>query len=250
MLGSSIMEIKRIPIQISPCPLIEAVVDFRFESPLPSDAIFGIIYKCFQGEFEKKIEKLPILQLPEQVRVQDPNLRFQPWYRLKDKDFLMQIGPQVVSFINLNEYVGWNTFFGRIRSSLNKIQQLDLVEKILRLGLRYINFFDFDIYKRINLELLMANAPLAAKQMTFRATLETGSYLTNLNIVNNAVTRRNGQQKNGSLLDIDTYIEKDSLNVFADPDGLIGGAHNEEKMLFFKLLKEDLLAELNPIYGG
>jgi uncharacterized protein (TIGR04255 family) len=240
---------QNIPIQINPCPLIEAVVDFRFKSSIPSEAIFGIIYKFFQDKFEKKFEKLPILQLPEQVRTQDPNLQFQPWYRLKDKDFLMQVGPQVISFINQNEYVGWTEFYGRIRSSLDKIRELEVIDKFIRLGLRYINFFDFDIYQRINLSILKGQLPLSAKQMTFRATLETGSYLTNINIANKATTNRKGQLRQGSILDIDTYIEKESLDVFGNQDTLIGDAHDEEKALFFSLLKEDFLAELNPDFG-
>ncbi len=41
----------KLPKKISPCPILEGIVEFRFESPFPDDAIFGIMYKEFKSDF-------------------------------------------------------------------------------------------------------------------------------------------------------------------------------------------------------
>lgn len=240
---------KKIPLKIDPCPIIEAVVDFRFDTKMPADAIFGIIYKSFRDEFSDKVEKLPILQIPEAIRSQDPNFRFQPHYRFQKENYLLQIGPGVINFINQENYLGWNAFYSKIKTSLLKIQGLEFVAKFNRLGIRYINLFPFDIYDRINLELLMSGARLRSNQTTVRTIIQASNFTTNLQIANNAQIATTKALKTGSVIDIDTYIERDDLPIFSNPDEIIGDAHNEEKRLFFDLLKDDLIAEMNPVYA-
>jgi len=239
---------KPIPLKIELCPIIEAVVDFRFDTTYPADAIFGMLYKYFRDEFTSEVEKLPILQIPEQIRMQDQNLIYQPYYRLRDGDFLMQIGPRVISFVNVNDYMGWDRFFSRIKSCLRKIGELDLSLVVKRMGLRYVNFFAFDVFKRITLNILMEDRPISAKHTSIRTVLQTGDYQTNLNIMNNTSLMRHGRLQTGSVLDIDTYIEAGSIDLFAKPDMLIGNAHTEEKKLFYKLLNDDLVQEMKPTY--
>ena len=241
---------KKIPIKIDPCPIIEAVVDFRFDSEMPADAIFGIIYKSFRDEFHDKVEKLPILQIPEAIRSQDPNFRFQPYYRFQNENYLLQIGPRVINFINQENYLGWDAFYSRIKDALLKVQQLELVTQFNRLGIRYINMFPFDIYDRINLEIFMSGTRLRANQTTVRTTIQTSNFTTNLQIANNAQIATTNAIKAGSVIDIDTYIEHGNLPIFLNPDEIIGNAHNEEKRLFFDLLKDDLIAEMNPVYAA
>jgi len=39
-----------LPKSIETCPIIEAIFEIRFESTVPGDAIFGIIYNEFKTE--------------------------------------------------------------------------------------------------------------------------------------------------------------------------------------------------------
>jgi uncharacterized protein (TIGR04255 family) len=91
----------RFPTKISPCPIIESIVEIRFKTKLIPDAVFGVLYNAFKEDYPGLI-KLPILQLPAPVRDSDPNLIFQPHYRLSCKDFLLQIGPRVISLSNIS----------------------------------------------------------------------------------------------------------------------------------------------------
>jgi len=236
----------KIPKRINPCPIIEAIVEIRFESEMPPDAVFGILYNEFKSEY-RTVEKLPILQLPEIVRSKDINLRFQPHYKLIHDDFLLQIGPDVLSLVNVNEYVGWDNFSSRIRDTFSKLKKLTLVQKTNRLGIRYINFFKSDIYENINLKFFLSDQPFIAEQITFRSTLATGKFLTNLQIVNNGKVAVNNTAKSGSLIDIDTYIQQKELDLL-NIETFLEEGHKEEKKLFFRLLKSTFLEKFSPEY--
>jgi uncharacterized protein (TIGR04255 family) len=68
----------QLPKKISPCPITEAIVELRFESDIPNDAVFGIVYQDFKTDYPV-LEDLPILQLPESIRKQDKALHYKPY---------------------------------------------------------------------------------------------------------------------------------------------------------------------------
>lgn len=237
----------KIPQKINPCPIIEAIVEIRFESDVPPDAIFGIIYNEFKDEYNK-VEKLPILQLPETLRTKDPNLKYQPYFKLIQENFLLQTGPNVLSLVNINDYVGWSTFSAKIIETFLKAEKLKVISKTNRLGIRYINFFEVDIYENLNLEFFLAGNPLVSEQITFRSILRTGKFLSNLQILNKGNITVKNFQKSGSIIDIDSYFLTEKENIFANISELLKIGHQEEKELFFKLLKDNFLQKFNPVY--
>lgn len=237
----------KIPQKINPCPIIEAIVEIRFESNVPPDAVFGVIYNEFKEEYTK-VEKLPILQLPEVLRTKDPNLQYQPYYKLIHENYLLQIGPNVLSIVNVNDYVGWSTFSSKINDTFLKVDKIGFISKANRLGIRYINFFEIDIYENINLKLFLSGNPFVSEQITFRSTFRTGNFLTNLQILNNGNIKVKNVQKSGSIIDIDTYIQDGKNNIFDNLVELLEEGHIEEKKLFFKLLKDNFLKKFNPEY--
>ena len=92
----------KLPKKISPCPILEAIIEIRFSTTLPEDAseaFFGLVYQEISDEYPG-IERLPILQLPEAVRNMDDSLKYQPYYRLKGDKFLINLSPRVFGLIN------------------------------------------------------------------------------------------------------------------------------------------------------
>lgn len=237
----------KIPRKINPCPIIEAIVEIRFESNVPPDAVFGVVYNEFKEEYTK-VEKLPILQLPEVLRTKDPNLKYQPYFKLIHENYLLQIGPNVLSIVNVTDYVGWSTFSSKINDTFVKIGELGFISKASRLGIRYINFFEVDIFENINLTFSLAGNPFVSEQITFRSTLTTGKFLSNLHILNKGNVTVKNVSKSGSIIDIDTYIQDEENNIFSNILELLEVGHKEEKNLFFKLLKDDFLKKFNPEY--
>ena len=145
----------KLPVSINPCPIIEAIFEIRFESSLPDDAIFGIIYNQFKDEFQQ-VKQLPVLQLPAAIRTQDPNLKFTPHYKIKKDNFIIQIGPIVFSLVNLKDYCGWDNFSKKIYDTYNNLLELKLINKHYRTALRYINVFpDINVFNKSNLKILL-----------------------------------------------------------------------------------------------
>lgn len=68
------------PTKITPDPIIDAVVEFRFESEIPPDAILGMLFSVVRNEFSN-FKKLPIAKIPEEIRRNDPQLKFAPFYQ-------------------------------------------------------------------------------------------------------------------------------------------------------------------------
>ncbi len=236
----------KLPKKIDPCPILEAVVEFRFESPFPYDAIFGIVYNEFKSDFSS-LQELPILQLPEVVRRQDPALRYKPYYKLssKDKKFLFQVGARVFSLINLNPYDGWATFSIRLKDLLDRIEKISIVDKYTRVGIRYINGFDFNILEKINLSLNISNEQLTEFDSTIRIEFPSGEFISTLQVINNAQVKKTEGIVKGSIIDIDTFINNPVKPILE----VVKQGHNEEKKLFFTLLKKDFIEkELNPEY--
>jgi uncharacterized protein (TIGR04255 family) len=237
----------KIPKKIDPCPIIESIVEIRFDSDLPADAVFGIAYTALKNEYPK-VEKLPILQVPEIIRSKEQQFWFKPHYQLSNENFLFQIGPKVFSVNNINEYAGWDTFRERILATLRRISELEIVNDVSRLGIRYINYFDFDIMNNISLSMQLYDKAFDTKNVTIRAEIDAGKFLNVLQIANNAEISFRNQLKKGSVIDIDTVYTAKIDNFFEIMEELIEEGHLEEKKLFFSLLRKDYLETLNPEY--
>ncbi|NJY61437.1 TIGR04255 family protein [Salinimicrobium sp. CDJ15-81-2] len=242
-LGSLVEKGMKLPKRIDPCPIVDALVEIRFSTKINSNAVFGLIYNSLQPEFES-VENLPIQQLPEPVRSSDPNLRFKPHYRVKSENFIVQIGPDVLTISSHPNYLGWTRFSEEIYRILSKVEQVGIINKVSRIGIRYINFFQEDVFKLVNLNVNLGEKPVKYNNTVVRTEFDQGDFRSTLQIANNA----NMNGKSGSIIDIDTFISFDTNNFFEKKEDLINTGHQKEKELFFSLLKEDFLKTLKPIY--
>ncbi len=232
-----------LPKAISPCPILDAVFEIRFTTKIHPSAVFGMIYNILQADFPK-VENLPILQLPEALRAADPNFKFKPHYRISNQYFVTQIGPDVLTISSFPEYAGWDRFSKQIFTILESIEKASIIDTVLRIGIRYINFFDNDIFKNIDLKICIGKDDIAYKNTIVRTEIEQESYKSSLQVANNV----NHNNKLGSIIDIDTFTESNLTNLFQNKEHLISDAHTKEKELFYSLLKEDFLKTLNPTY--
>lgn len=236
-----------LPKKISPCPIIDTTLEIRFKSLMPAEAIFGVIYEKFNKTYPQT-EKLPVLQIPEEIRNHDQNLIFQPHYRLKNDKFIISVGPRIIAFGLPGEYVGWSEFSSESKSMFTKVKKLNILNKIDRLGLRYVNFFDGDIFEKTKLTINLDNAHFLTEQTHYRATIKSSDFSQILQIVNNASVNKNSKISIGSIVDIDTSIERTDSSIYAGLNDFIEDAHSVEKKLFYSLLKDDFIATLNPEY--
>jgi len=242
----------KLPKIISPCPIIEAITEIRFSSTLPSDAIFGILYAKVLNDF-KKPERQPVMQIPEQIRNQDPNLMYQTHYSLISKDELLRfnIGPRAFVISNVNKYIGWEKYFYFIKNLFDKINDSQVVEFPERIGFRYINFFkDILVLDKINLIIELCQDDILNNHVELVTTKDDEKFKRVLKIGNNITMKLANKYYNGSFIDIDYIysfkeLKKTPIKRMLE---IIEEAHEKEKITFFTLLKEEFLRTLNPEY--
>ena len=241
------MSHKSLPKKITPCPIHEAILEIRYESARPREAIFGLVYERFRTDFPG-CEKQPVLQIPEQIRTADPNLRHLPEFRLESTGFLLLVGPRTFALATSGEYCGWQAFSEKASEVLSRLSDLDLVQEVSRLGLRYINVFDLDIWEKSTLRIIRGEARLDSRSSQVTAQIPALPYEHTLRVANNVEVKRQSVVVGESIIDIDTAMTDQLAGFFDRRDELIGGAHEEEKKLFFSLLTDEYLASLNPEY--
>ncbi|MEA1968809.1 MAG: TIGR04255 family protein [Thermodesulfobacteriota bacterium] len=236
------------PTKITPDPIIDAVVEFRFESEIPPDAILGMLFSVVRNEFPN-FTKLPIAEIPEEIRRNDPQLKFAPCYQSISNGYRLNVGPSVISFGNPGEYVGWKeNFYPFLQKIINQLEKSGIVKNFLRIGIRYIDFFTTDIFEKITLSIELKGNPLVAKQTTISTIFEQDELTTRVNIQNNTVVTRDKKKIIGSVIDTDTFFEPKQSISFAEVTKLVDKQHDVSLNVFFDLLKQDFLETLNPEY--
>lgn len=232
----------KVPTKITPCPIIDSIIEIRFNSTVPEDAIFGIVYNKFHEAFPK-VQNLPILDIPEQLRATDVNLKYAPYYQLIGDKFMLQVGPRVFSIANPAIYDGWENYSKIIYQSIHELNSLKIVDSVHRLGLRYTNFFEnINIFEKINLHIKFNKKLLANKNSFYKTEFEIDGFTHNLQILNNStVLNVNKVEKVGSIVDIDTFNNFNLDTLLTNPKNYIEKAHKLEKDLFFQIIDENFL---------
>ena len=238
-----------LPSRIEKCPLIDALIEFRFEAAIAKSAVFGVIYNLIRNDYRGNVINLPILQIPEQIREVDPNLKFKPLYRIEGDKFIIQIGYDVLSISSKMPYVGWPEFSQHSLSLINKIIQEGIIKRVSRLGHRYINFFRGDITNSLTMSFSMTEK-YVSENLLIRTDVRDGNFMNTLQFANNANYRPNPNTSEivGSLIDIYTSREYSDNFFIENREQEINMAHECEKKLFFSLLKPTFLETLNPTF--
>jgi uncharacterized protein (TIGR04255 family) len=233
------------PKKIEICPIVEASVEIQFETDLPRGTFFGIIYNIFKDKYNNVI-KLPIGQIPEEIRASDPNFRFKPLHKLTDGDFSVLIGDDVLSFQSPSKYIGWDIFSERINHFFGELRKEQIIKNINRFSLRYLNFFELDICQKINLDIKMMGKNYSSPNILFRTEFKEDKFIKVLQIANNVTITNNNNKRNGSIIDISCVVN--TPKDFFNDSNLINKAHELEKSLFFGLLNKSFINDLKPTY--
>ena len=236
----------KLPKSITPCPIKEAIAEVRFESNVPADAVFGIVYQALKKDFPHS-EPLPIVALPTSIRDAAKDLIFQPHYRLLSEDYVVLTGPRVIAVGMRGEYPGWPGLAARIKDTLRQFNQTGILSQTVRLGLRFISFFPFDIYPKLRLRITVNEQSWDGEETQFKTVLSRGGCKSLLQIGKGlALVDRPGET--GSIIDIDSFTTETAGDFSNVLGRFLDSAHQSEKELFFTLLEPEFLTSLKPIY--
>ena len=241
---------KKLPLRLEKCPLVDALIEIRFESSIISSAIFGIIYNLIRDEYKGIVTNLPILQVPEQIRKNDPNLKFKPLYRIDAEKYIIQIGDDVLCISSKIPYVGWDEFSFRTIELIKKIAEEGIIDKVLRIGHRYVNFFEGDIMDRLTISKPIIDGYHTNNVLVRTEVRDCDDFIDVIQITNSATYKSPSHTDflSGSLIDIDSSKEYEDNYFLDNLECAINKVHNCEKIMLFSLLTDDFLDTLNPIY--
>ena len=238
----------RLPAKIDPCPIVEAILEIRFVTSESWPTLPGLLFARIRDRYPEQ-KDLPLAQVPDELRRREPAFTYQPLIQfLSPGDFLIQFGPRVVSLATKSkEYPGWPPLEKEMTWLISELQQIGFVSEGERLGARYINFFSFDIFEKLELEVSTAKKPLAG-ELSVTSVLSRPPLTSRLLVTNSAILGTGDGARSGSVLDVDVWLGSLDFDLFENGLAKFGEAHHFEKEIFFGLLKPDFLATLNPIY--
>jgi uncharacterized protein (TIGR04255 family) len=239
---------ERLPARISPCPIVEAIFEVRFASSQPWDNIPGLLYAKIHERYPTQ-QRLPLADLPDEFRRQDPGLRELPLLQFHGDRFVIQAGPRCVSLVTrANAYPGWALIREELEWMIDQLRASGFVQETERIGVRYIDFFDTNVFEQLLLHLHLGHGPVAEAQTDVTTILKQGPLALRVHASNAALTQSGGKTRSGSVLDVDAWFG--ALDVDYSGNGMqrFTEAHDAIKGLFFGLMKPEFLASLNPEY--
>jgi len=233
-------------------PIIDAVFDIWFESKMPSEALLGIIVENIESY--KEIRSLPLLQVPKDIRLMDPNLKHQALYEIlsTDKPYKIILGHNSLGIALNGEYKGWDeSFFPEIKGLYEKIfEKQGLIEKITRCGLRYVDFFqDENIYEigKVSVTINTNNVADPTQKILLRIEKEVDDNIAMAVVIDNKSIIKKAPENTeqiGSIIDIASFVKNEEFlnekNFFDTVDQL----HTINKDYFKEVANDELIEQL------
>ncbi|EHL3398435.1 hypothetical protein KDM19_001782, partial [Campylobacter jejuni] len=149
-----------------------------------------------------KIERLPIFNIPQEVRQLDPNLKYQPTHKLtfENEDTSIFLGDNVIGFDSSKREKEDINFISTILKSLK-----DEIESINRIGIkRTFNIDSIDNFLELKIKNDGNNDSL--KKLS-HIQLKEDNWVVNIaNAENNNVVINN-EKRNGYIVDVITFFE-------------------------------------------
>lgn len=245
---------KRIPIRLKKEPLLEAVWEVRFTSHRPSvaDLLPGLIYQALPKKYPEII-RLPAADIPASIAQQDPKLRYMPKIRLAGGNQAVQIGEHVISLSCRRPYTGWQKFSADIRQLIDVVSRAELIEKLERLSLKYIDLIQLDQPPNLsclNIGLQLGGQEINTAPVQVRTEIKEDSLIHIIQIVSPAEVAipDDPQKYSGVLLDIDSIKNFTGNGFWVDVDDQLDAVHYASKKMFFNLLASETIEKLEPEY--
>ena len=246
-----------LPDSIDPCPIVDAVFEVRFDPIVPPLAVTGMIFQKLITAFPT-VKQLPVLPiaLPEDVRRAHPALTNQPQFRLERDDFVALVGENLFAIGVLGLYQGWSITSRAFKEAISSFLEANVVKTVQRFGLKYVNYFPRNILPDLTLDFLVRGEPIRGNSMVFRANVPASDcrmqvqFFSDLKVASQDGRLPLDPNVLGSILDLDCYAEFPQVagRIQKAAEAFLERAHDEEKKMFFRLLKDEFVRTLNPKY--
>ncbi len=248
IMNASLPTPERLPKAITPCPILEAILEVRFTTRESWRTLPGLLYTCIRERYPEQRD-LPLAQMPEEFRRHDTSVTYAPLIQFIRGNFIIQFGPRVISLATKsNSYPGWQAFRGEMEWLLAEVKKSDFVAEGERLAARYINFFPNDVFRDSVLGACVDGERLDANELSITTVMKRPPLVARLAISNSAIVAAADKPTMGSVVDLDVWLGSLDFDLFSDGLQKFDAAHVYEKEIFFGLLSPEFTASLSPVY--
>jgi len=240
----------KIPKKITPDYLKDTIIQVVFNPGIPPELVLGEFKSLMNEDFSFVTSK----RMPIPIKVPGLPSVVQQNYYFTDKanEIKVEITENVIIFNCLQKYIGWGKYFPVIESTIDKLLKNGTIQTINRIGLRFISEYpEIRVFDKLNLGLKIdiPNSRFEATQI--RSEYKDEQFKVILNIANDLkrTIKEPDKPERFSIIDIDV------ISFFDEPVNdrnlimsVIDKSHFKQKTIFFSLLSETFLKELNPEY--
>lgn len=244
---------KQIPKRLGKDPIVSAAIEMRFKSSSNVSTLLpGLLFKSFGDDFPIQT-KLPVGNIPEELRKSDPNLANAPLVALSGEKLRIGIGDAAVGIECHGTYVGWPSFKEVALRVIRECIGTKLISEVERVSVKYINFIPHEPTPRptnriVDLEISLGDEALTDHPIQLRTELKHAGCITIVQIVSPASLTQPQGSTNGVVIDIDTILMGPFEDFSASVESHLDRVHDEEKRVFYSLISEETLKSYEPEY--
>jgi uncharacterized protein (TIGR04255 family) len=248
---------KPVPIRLQKEPLLEAIWEIRFASDEPvRDMLPGMLYQALRNTQPVTVARLPSADIPRPIAQHDEGLRYLPTVRLEfsqNDPFIIQMGERLVTLNCRRPYPGWLAFSKRARELAQMLESTGLINHPERFSLKYIDLIELEAQPSLaSLEasLSLAGHDLVNRPVQLRTEIHQAPFIHVLQVASPVdLVVAGAERHRGTLVDIDT-IHPAGEDFWTTLEQRLNEAHSQSKQLFFDLLTDNAINQLEPIYEG
>lgn len=238
----------KIPKKLNPDLLQDSIVEVRYDLSIDYEIAIGKIHEVLTSLGYNYMS--PYIK-PE-ANQRDFAINFtvlQPIFF--KKDIRIKLTPDSFvfncNFADGSGYIGWNSYFPQIKTAIEKITKLNIIDKFTRIGLRYINsLYNVNIYEKLIQDVRIKIPEIKTNSTTFLTQINSGDFNINLKVQNNLEVK--GKTDKVSLIDIDVFRNIEKEMKITDLIKTIDLAHTKEMDLLIRILDPEYVKTLKPEY--
>lgn len=230
-------------------PLLEVIFEIRWNSTNKQEVdkfqlLIGALYAELKNTYEKPVNLLPDPNIPVQAFLDKPVFRA----RRKDgKPILYQVGPGILSINYVGADYDWEIFCNEIQTIVDHIRRLYgfTPQKEIQMGLKYLDFFDFEFDNEDLFKFLKEKFHLAIESDFINKPIGINFAITEksdndsfFNLRINTGTVNN--QRKGMIVESRLNAKQPSEAFFASFEQRLTDFHNKLSQFFKSLTQGDL----------
>jgi uncharacterized protein (TIGR04255 family) len=237
-------------------PLVDAIFEVRFRDTSPiADILPGVLFQ--ENGQNTKISRLPVAELPPDMRESDPNLRYAPVVRVELEKYLVSVGDRSVLINCKLPYPKWKQFKAEILEIVARIAKLGVAGNVERYSLKYVNLIQAptiaEQVSKINMSISLGDVKVSGDHANVQVHHKEDGIIHILSVVVGAQANlADGQVIFGTIVDIDSIRELAPVDFASFEKSLEPGLQHlrqANKQKFFACLTAQAIQEMGPIYA-